>query len=132
MPDHPDLLFDVTGRVIRAACEVHAHLGPGYPEGTYEEALCVEFDRLDLAYARQVNISVDYKGAFVGRGQVDLLVAECVIVELKTVRRILRVHRSQVVSYLKAMTLKVGLILHFKVPAMQSGVQRVVLHDSLR
>ena len=126
MPDHPDLLFDVTGRVIRAACEVHAHLGPGYPEGTYEEALCVEFDRLDLAYARQVNISVDYKGAFVGRGQVDLLVAECVIVELKTVRRILRVHRGQVISYLKATGMSLALLINFNVRVLSAtGVHRI-------
>lgn len=132
MPDLPEPLHHVTGSIIRAACEVHAHLGPGYPEGTYEEVLCVELERHGLAYERQVSIGVRYKGAAVGRGMVDLLVERLVIVELKTVRRVLPVHRSQVVSYLKAMDLTVGLILNFKVAAMQAGVQRVVLHDSLR
>lgn len=130
MQHHRDPLADVTGRIIRAACEVHAHLGPGFPEGTYEEALCVEFERLGLGYQRQVSIGVQYKGSSVGQGKVDLIVDECVVIELKCVQRILRVHRAQVISYLKALDLGVGLVLNFKVPAMQRGVQRVVLADT--
>ena len=92
----------------------------------------MELGRLDLAYEKQRAIGIRYKGAAVGRGTVDLVVEDQIVIELKAIRRILPVHRAQVVAYLKAMNLRIGLILNFKVPVMQEGVRRVVLHDSLR
>ena len=122
---------DITSQVIRAACEVHAHLGPGYPEGVYEDSLCFEFERRGVPFERQRTIGVHYKGASVGHAKVDLIVASTVVVELESVLRVLRVHRAQLISYLKVLDLQVGLILNFKVPAMQRGVHRVHLHDGM-
>jgi GxxExxY protein len=112
--------------VIGAAIEVHRHLGPGFLEGIYEEALCVELSDAGIPVERQAEISVDYKGRSVGRHRLDLLVAKTLIVELKTVEELAEIHKAQVISYLKATRLPLGLLINFNVPVLKAGLQRVV------
>jgi GxxExxY protein len=73
----------LTSRIIRCALEVHRQLGPGLLEGTYESALCIEFDSVGVRYQRQVVFPVVYKGRSIGEYRLDLLVEDSVIVEIK-------------------------------------------------
>ena len=113
--------------VIGAAIEVHRHLGPGYLEGVYEEALAVELRLRGVLFERQKAIAVTYKGHNVGEGRVDLLVGDELLVELKAVEALAPIHKAQLLSYLKAMGCHLGLLINFNVPVLRAGVQRVVL-----
>ncbi|WP_025321611.1 GxxExxY protein [Deferrisoma camini] len=122
----------LTEAVIGAAIEVHRHLGPGYLESVYEEALGIELDLRGIPHQRQVPVSVDYKGRSVGEGRLDLLVGDRLVVELKAVEALAPIHHAQVISYLKATGSPVGLLLNFNVPSMKEGIRRVVLTEKIQ
>jgi GxxExxY protein len=112
--------------VIGAEIEVHRVLGPGYLEGVYEEALCVELRSRGVAFERQVPITLTYKGHPVGEARMDLVVDERLLVELKAVEGIAPVHVAQLLSYLTATGLTLGLVVNFNVPLLRDGIRRVV------
>ncbi len=120
---------DVLARqVIGAAIEVHRALGPGLLEKVYENALGVELSQRGIPYQRQVPVQVKYKGAVVGDGRIDILVADLLVVELKVAKQINEVYVAQVLTYLRAGGYPLGLILNFGVPTLKAGgLRRVVL-----
>ncbi len=123
----PDLRVDELARaVIGAAIEVHRHLGPGFLEGVYEEALCVELEVRRILFERQKEICLLYKDREIGKHRLDLLVGKLLIVELKTVDALAEIHEAQVISYLKASRLPLGLLINFNVPILKSGIRRIV------
>ena len=124
----PDTRLDeLAHRAIGAAIEVHRHLGPGYLESVYEEALAVELGNRKIPFSRQPEITVSYKGNEIGKSRLDLLVDDRLIVELKTVEQLMPVHSAQVISYLKASGLQLGLLINFNVAVLKQGIKRVVL-----
>jgi GxxExxY protein len=124
----PDRKTDALAHaVIGAAIEVHRHLGPGFLEKVYEEALCVELRLRKIPFERQRPAKVEYKGEYVGEGRLDLLVDDLLIVELKAVREVAPIHKAIVVSYLKATGRNLALLINFKVSVLRDGIQRVVL-----
>jgi GxxExxY protein len=126
----PEKKVDELARaVIGAAIEVHRHLGPGFLESVYEEALCVEMADRRIPFERQKEISVLYKGREIGKQRIDLLVGKSLIVELKTVEALAEIHKAQVISYLKATGLSLGLLINFNVSILKSGIHRVVYTD---
>jgi len=118
---------DWTGRVIEACIEVHRYIGPGFPESVYEEALCIELAERGIPFERQVACAVNYKGHQVGRGKMDVVVAGCLALELKTVDSLGRVHFAQVMSYLRASGHRLGLLINFNVPMLKDGIRRIAL-----
>ncbi len=116
--------------VIGAAIEAHRHLGPGFLESVYEEALCIELAEKQVPFERQKEISVLYKGRSIGRQRIDLMVGEVLIVELKAIEALAEIHKAQVISYLKATRLPLGLLINFNVPVLKNGIQRVVYTDN--
>ena len=114
-------------KVIGAAIEVHRILGPGYLESVYEEALSLELSMRGVDCDRQTPVNIEYKGKAVGEGRLDLLVAERLIIELKTVDHLLPIHHAQVLSYLKATRKQIGLLINFNVRVLRDGVKRIVL-----
>jgi len=114
-------------QVIGAAIEVHRHLGPGFLESVYEEALARELRYREVPFRRQLPIGVSYKGELIGEARLDLLVDECLIVEVKAVDQLAPIHKAQVISYLRATTLQLGLLLNFNVPQLLQGMKRIVL-----
>src|SRR5687767_378973 len=125
--NEPDAELDRLAHcVIGAALEVHRTLGPGFLEAIYEEALCVELSLRRIPFARQVPIGVYYKGNLVGQARMDLLVDGQLVVELKAIECIAPIHVAQVLSYLKAARLRLGLLITFKVAVLRTGVRRVV------
>ena len=128
LPTEPNSrLDDFARRVIGAAIEVHRHLGPGFAELVYEEALAVEFQLREIPFERQPPLRVTYKGHRVGDGRPDFVVGGSLIVEVKAVTQLLPVHSAQVLSYLKASRSQLGLLLNFKEAMMRKGVRRIVL-----
>ncbi|MHB1424817.1 MAG: GxxExxY protein [Gemmataceae bacterium] len=112
--------------VIGAAIEVHRHLGPGYLESVYQAALEVELQLQGIPFERQKPVGVSYKGHPVGDGRLDFLVGGLLVVELKAVDELADVHKAQVISYLKATKLHLGLLINFNVTVLKSGVKRVI------
>jgi len=104
---------EVTGMVIGAAMEVHKILGAGFLESVYEESLAHEFSWRNIPYERQKLIPVFYKTVEVKQFVCDFLVDDKVIVELKAIKAITDAEKAQVLNYLKAAELKVGLLLNF-------------------
>jgi len=112
--------------VIGAAIEVHRQLGPGFLESIYEEALCVELEARRIPFERQKEISVLYKDRPIGQQRIDLVVGESLIVELKACEALAEIHKAQVISYLKATHLSLGLLINFNVPVLKNGIQRII------
>ena len=117
----------VAHQVIGAAIEVHRQLGPGFLESVYEQAMCIELGLRGIAFAKQPEVTIDYKGCAVGQGRLDLLVAESVIVELKAVEKLSPIHSAQMISYLRITKRKLGLLINFNVPLLKDGIKRIVL-----
>ncbi len=117
----------VSRAVIGAAIEVHQQLGPGLLESTYEACLCQELSARGLRGERQRPLPVTYKGTTIEAAyRLDLVVEECVIVEVKAVEQLLPVHRAQLLTYLQMSGLRLGLLINFNVPLLHNGVKRVV------
>ena len=104
---------ELTRAVIGAAMEVHSNLGPGFLENVYEAAMAIELDLIKVPYERQKSIPVMYKGEKDKDFFCDFLVGENVLVELKALKAITGVEEAQVLNYLKATGLKVGLLINF-------------------
>jgi len=120
-------LDDITGAVVDAAMQVHRELGPGLLESAYELLLARELERRGLGVQRQRLISVCYDGVRIEDAfRVDLLVEECVIVEVKSLERLSPVHPKQLLTYLRLTNLRVGLLLNFGAERMKDGLKRVV------
>ena len=117
---------DLARRVIGAAIEVHRHLGAGFLESVYEEALAVELGLRRIPFARQPSVDVQYKGHVVGQGRPDYVVGGELVVEVKAVRELAPVHQAQVMSYLRAFGAELGLLLNFHHEILRDGIRRVV------
>ncbi len=119
---------DASYTIIGAAIEVHRALGPGFSEGTYEQALCIELRARGIPFARQEEVKATYKGEVVGSGRVDLFVDRSVIVELKAVDAIAPIHIAQTLSYMRMTGCRLGLIFNFNVRTLKDGgIERVTL-----
>lgn len=119
---------ELTGITIGSSIEVHRHVRPGSFEAVYEECLVWELRQRGLRVRRQVAIPLFYKGVrFDIAYRADLIVEERVIVEVKSIERVLPVHESQIITYLALSGLRVGLLLNFNVPMMRDGIRRFVL-----
>ena len=117
----------VAGEVIASALAVHRALGPGYLESFYRKAMCLELRARALAFETEKAVEVQYRGEVLGTHRIDLIVQGLVVVELKAVQGLDPVHRKQVVSYLKATKLRLGLLINFDVELLKQGLKRVVL-----
>src|SRR5687767_7989817 len=118
---------DLTEQIIGCAIEVHRVLGPGLPEAVCETALCIELQSRGLPFKRQIGVPVYYKGHLISEHRPDLIVADEIIIEVKSTERIAQVHVAQVLTYLRITSLNVGLIMNFNNATMRAGIRRVVL-----
>ncbi len=114
-------------KVIGLAIEVHKNLGPGLLEKTYEECLCLELEESGFNYKKQVVLPITYKGKIINDAyRIDILVEDSLIIELKTVQTLEKIHKSQLLTYLKLSDKKLGLLINFNVPLLKEGIVRVV------
>ena len=126
MLDGPEHLNALSEAVIGACIEVHTILGPGLPESAYEEALAVELAHRGVAFERQALRMVHYKNRKVGEVRLDLVVDGKLVIELKSVETLSKLHESQVTTYLRVTGLHLGLLINFNVTRLTQGVRRVV------
>lgn len=118
---------EITNTVIGCAIEVHRVLGPGLLESVYEAALCVELGLVQRHFARQVSIPLVYKGVSLADHRVDLVVERRVVVEVKSVTRLEPVHVAQIMTYLRILDLRIGLIINFNGAVLRQGIKRVMV-----
>jgi GxxExxY protein len=123
------LEFDaLSNRVIGCAIEVHKNLGPGLLESTYEQCLAHELIAADIPFKLQCPLPVQYKNTKLDCGyRVDLLVDNKIILELKSIDRILPIHEAQLLTYMKLANISIGLLMNFNVKYMKDGIKRMVL-----
>ncbi|CAN5217780.1 GxxExxY protein [soil metagenome] len=107
------LYDDLTGKILEASFEVSRELGTGFLESVYEKSLFVALKQKGLNAVCQVPLHVKFRGIIVGDFYADMLVEEKVLVELKAVSRILPEHKAQVINYLKATGIEIGLLINF-------------------
>ena len=118
---------EVSHNIITAAMKVHSALGPGLLESTYEACLAHELRKAGLTVVTQVGLPVVYDGIKLDLGyRIDMLVNDLVVVELKSVEEISRVHVAQVLSYMKLSKKQLGLIINFNVLRLKDGIKRLV------
>ena len=112
--------------MIGAAIEVHKTLGPGLLESVYEECLCHELTLQKIAFERQKELPVEYKGLKLSIGyRIDILVKDQLILELKACDAIQPVHEAQLLTYLKLSGVKYGLLINFNTPYLKDGLKRL-------
>ncbi len=118
---------ELSGEVIGAAIEVHRLLGPGLLESAYELALERELVLRGHTVERQKPVPLEYKGVALGDGfRLDLLIDDCLLVEIKAVDHLLQLHEAQLLTYLRLAAKRFGLLINFNERVLKDGVKRVV------
>ena len=118
---------DLSYRVIGCALEVYKTLGPGLLESVYEKALVIELTNKGIKAERQVPVNIFYKGVELGEGlRIDVLVEDSLVVELKSVDTLNKVHYKQLLTYLKITNKRVGLLINFNENNLMDGIKRIV------
>ena len=114
-------------QIIGCAYKVHKELGPGLLESTYEACLCYELNKLGIGYERQKELPVIYDNTHIDYGyRIDIMVERKIIVELKTVERLLPIHTAQIMTYLRLSGIHLGLLINFFNANLQNGIRRYV------
>ena len=120
-------LNEITDKIIGAAINIHRELGPGLLESTYEACMVYDLTEIGLKVVQQKLLPVVYKGVKLECGyRIDLFIEDKIIVELKSVEKILPIHEAQLLSYLKLSGCKVGLLINFNVKILKNGIQKIV------
>jgi len=108
--------------------EVHRELGPGLLESAYEQCLAAELNLSRIPFQIQVDLPVSYKGTRLDCGyRIDLLVDKQLIVELKCIEQLLKIHEAQILTYMRLAKVNVGLLMNFNVPILKNGIKRFLL-----
>ena len=118
----------LTERVIGLAIEVHRHFGPGLFESVYQQCLCYELANAGIPYQREVPVPIVYKDMRLETAfRADIVVAEEVLLELKSVERFSPVHEAQILTYLRVLGYRVGLLMNFNTLRLKDGLRRFVM-----
>ena len=125
--DNPAAAPDPTNRIIGLGIKVHRKLGPGLLESVYQECLCWELANDNLAFKRQVPLAVIYEDVRLNCGYyADIIVEQIVIIQLKSVERILPVHEARTLTFLRLSGCKVGLLMNFNSVMLKDGLRRFI------
>src|SRR5262249_22391957 len=121
-------LNELTHEIVGAAIEVHRHLGPGLLESSYRECLCRELLLRGVAFQKEYQLPLYYKGINLDCGyRADIVVENQVLIELKAVHSLIPVHEAQLLTYLRLGGWKIGLLINFNVPVLKDGIRRRIL-----
>jgi GxxExxY protein len=123
--EHPT--NSISEKVIGAAIEVHRHLGPGLLESSYQACLCRELELREIPYRSQVDLPLEYKGVQIAKGYViDLLIEDSLVVEIKSMDKLLPIHFAQLMTYLRLLRAPAGLLMNFNVDTLPNGIRRIL------
>jgi GxxExxY protein len=118
---------ELSNKVIGCALKVHRELGPGLLESTYEQCLCYELSQVGINFERQKELPVKYQNVMIDCGyRIDLLVEGKLIVELKSVDTLQRIHEAQLLTYMKLAQIGIGLLINFNSVLLRDGIKRLV------
>ena len=118
----------LTGEIVDAGLKVHRTLGPGLLESVYEHCLAYEFEMRGIAARRQVALPIVYDGVRLDAGyRLDMVVEDAVILEIKAVDELTRLHEAQILTYLKLSGYRLGFLMNFNVPLFKRGLKRMAL-----
>lgn len=118
----------ISSLIIGCAIDVHKHFGPGLFESVYEEALCYLLMKEGIQIERQKQVPVFFDNQEMGIGfRADIIVENCIIVELKSVEAILPVHAKQLMTYLRLSKMKLGLLINFNEELLKNGIKRIII-----
>jgi GxxExxY protein len=118
---------DISAEVVDAAVRIHRELGPGLLESVYELVLAGSLERRGLKVDRQKPVDITFEGTFYPAAfRIDLMVQDCLVVEVKSVEQLSRAHGKQLLTYLRLTNQPVGLLLNFSCATMKEGIRRVV------
>lgn len=121
----PDLNI-ISGQIVDAAIHVHSRLGPGLLESVYETVLAYELQKRGLTVERQVPVPIAYESLRFEEGfRADLIVEKSILIELKSVEALAPVHSKQVLTYLRLLDCRLGLLINFNVPLLKDGIKRI-------
>jgi len=115
-------------KIVDAAYKVHAALGPGLLESVYEKCLVQEFKLRGIKFRQQVDLPIIYEGIKIDAGlRLDIIVEECIIIEVKSTEQHNRLFEAQLLSYLKLANIRLGLLINFNVLIFKQGIRRIAL-----
>ena len=118
---------EIARQIVDAAIKVHRALGPGLLESAYQKCLAYELRKRGLRVECEVLQPVIYEDVRIDAGyRIDMLVEDCVIIENKTVEKLLPIHQAQLLTYLKLRDCRLGFLLNWNVPLMKQGIKRMV------
>ncbi len=118
---------EIARQIVDAAFHVHCALGPGLLESVYEAVLARELEKRGLKVERQKAVPIRYEGMQFDEGfRADLVVEDAVLVELKSVEQLARVHSKQVLTYIRLLDYRLGLLINFGAPVIKEGIRRIV------
>ncbi len=122
----PQRTEGVAKKILDCAFKVHTSLGPGLLESVYETCLAHELNQSGLNFQAQTNLPIIYKDIAVDSGlRIDILVENCVIIEIKAVETVLPIHKAQLLTYLKLSGMRLGLLINFNVIHLRNGITRL-------
>ena len=130
---HPNYLkaHALSNTAIGAAIEVHRDKGPGLLESIYERCMMREFELRNIPAVQQMPVTIEYKGlVFDETLKLDIVLDDCLILELKSVEEILPIHKAQLLTYMKLLNIPVGLIINFHEVMLKHGIHRLILPDA--
>ncbi len=110
---------DLTYKIIGCAMEVHKHLGNGFQEVVYQRALAIEMQMHGIAFSREHEMLLQYKGYDIGTRRVDFFVEDKIMVEIKAIINLEDVHLAQAMNYVEAYNLEIGLLINFGAKSLQ-------------
>ena len=123
----PEQLNQVSGQIVDAAFHIHSKLGPGLLESVYEAILAKELERRGLFIERQKAVPIEFEGLHFEEGfRADLVVERAIVVELKSVETLAPVHSKQLLTYLRLLDYRLGLLINFGAPLLKDGIKRIV------
>jgi GxxExxY protein len=123
--EHPT--NSISEKVIGAAIEVHRHLGPGLLESSYHACLCRELELREIPYRSQVALPLEYKGVQIAKGYViDLLIEDSLVIEIKSMDKLLPIHFAQLMTYMRLLRASSGLLMNFNVETLPNGIRRIL------
>jgi GxxExxY protein len=135
MAMHPlyEKASSITKEVIGAAIEVHRIMGPGLLESVYQWCLRIELELRGFSVRTQATVVISYRGfTRIEELRCDMIVDDCLLVEIKAVETVHPIHKAQVLSYLKLLDYPIGLLINFNVPLLSEGVSRLMLRGADR
>jgi len=127
---HPDYerADALSKRVIGAAIEVHRRMGPGLIESVYEKCVMRELQLQEISATNQLIVPIEYKGyTFEEPLRLDVLVEDCLLLELKSVEKVHPIYKAQLLSYMKLLKVPIGLLFNFHQIRMRDGIHRMIL-----